>query len=282
MLAVFAGAIAVLMAYLVVTYYRGGRGRPWTTFEPRWAWHRAGIYFCFCYLASYTSGGMDRIVNSPVVTAAQKADPVWVAYTIGALAFILVAYAGVWAHFTPTFDRPRKPLMSAVFGFLWGSSSGQLFVAVWVLADKSALPTRGAWLLTYVILAAFQPNFHNIYWDHYIAPEHDTRMTQKIKALCCHIPNLAITLTYLALYGNYLIFVTLQVIACVAAGIAMRYPAPWATAGPLDFAHRSDARIPRATGYVSADPQTDPYTPFYRGWHPADDPGPTRTDVERV
>ena len=274
--------LVVTLVVLVTVYARTYLGKPWVTYDPKPAWIRAGIYFTVCYLLSYASGGMELLLTSPVVTAAQLENPVWIAYPLFALAFISVAYGYVWVRYTVVFDRPRNPAISALFGFLWGSSSGQLFLAVWLFANDTALPTWGAWLVTYVILGAWQPNFHNIYWDHRIAPEHDTRLTQRIKALGCHIPNLAITLTYLALYDNYLIFVALQVLACVAASVGMRFPAPWSTGGEHDYAHRSDARIPRCTGYESDDFTTDPYTPFYPGWHPADDTGSPARESART
>jgi hypothetical protein len=266
-LAVLAGAIAVLLVALVTLYARRYRGRPWVVYDPKPAWLRAGIYFCACYLLSWASGGMELILTSPVATADQLGDPLWILATLVAVAYIGVAYGIVWVRYTVVFDRPSTPAMSALFGFLWGSSSGQLFIAVWLFANDVGLPAWAAWLATYVLLGAWQPNFHNIYWDHYIAPEHDTRLTQRIKALGCHIPNLAITLTYLAIYDNYAIFLGLQVFACVAASLGMRFPAPWSTPSEHDYAHRSDARIPRCTGYASADFTTDPFTPFHPGWH---------------
>jgi len=135
-----------------------------------------------------------------------------------------------------------------------------------LLAGYLPVPAWGAAVAAFLVLAMYQPNWHNIYWDHYIAPEHDTPMTQVIKATCCHIPNLAIMLTYLTLYENYLIFVLAQVVACTSASIGMRYPAPWAKPSKLNYAVRTAARIPRCTGYIPADPKTDPYTPFYPGW----------------
>ena len=91
-------------------------------------------------------------------------------------------------------------------------------------------------------------------------------MTQVIKATCCHIPNLAMNLVYLTLYENYLIFVAMQLIACVSAGVGMRYPAPWAEPSKLNYAVRTAAKIPRCTGYIPENPKSDPYTPFYPGW----------------
>lgn len=266
MLNAVAAVLALALLALAATYAARYRGRPWTAYDPKPAWLRAGMYFCCCWLLSWASGAMELLVTSPFATAGQLASRNWWLFTAGVYAFILVAYAGVWSYYTVVFDRRRNTLVSAAFGALWGSSSGQLFLSVWVLAGRLGLPEWGTWLATFLVLASWQPNWHNIYWDHYVAPEHDTPMTQKIKALGCHIPNLVIGLTHLALYDNYAVFVSAQVIACTAAAVAMRFPAPWAAAGPLDFAHRTQARVPRCTGYVPADPRTDPYTPFHPGW----------------
>lgn len=266
MLDLFAIGISLVLVVLAVTWYTRYRRHPWDIYYPKIAWLRAGIYFCCCYLLSYWSGTMELLVTSPVARLEQLSDPGWLLFTAGVYLFIFVAYSGVWSYFTPVFERKSNRLVSAVFGFLWGSSSGQLFLSIWLLVGKAGMPEWGTWVVTFLILGAWQPNWHSIYWDHYIAPEHDTPMTQKIKALGCHIPNLAIGLTHLTLYDSYFVFVSAQVIACMSAALGMRYPAPWVTPSARDYAHRNNAKPPRCTGYIPQDPLTDKYTPFYRGW----------------
>lgn len=271
---VFALAVFAVLVTLVVLRQTRFRNHPWDIYYPKLAWLRGGIYFCCCYLLSYWTGAMRLLVESPLATPEQLADPAWLAFTAGLVVFILAAYPGVWVYFTPVFERRKNTLASAVFGFLWGSSSGQLFLSIWLLWGKLGLPEWGTWIATFLTLAAYQPNWHNIYWDHYIAPEHDTPMTQKIKALGCHIPNLAIGLTHLTFYDNYAIFALAQVVACVSAAVGMRFPAPWVAPSALNYAHRTNARPPRCTGYLPKDPLTDPYTPFYPGWKGPARPGP--------
>lgn len=266
MLNLFAGLLALVLTALVGLWLLRFRNHAWDIYYPRVAWLRAGIYFCCCYLLSWASGAMDLLLTSPIATPGQLANGTWAVFTAGLYAFILVAYTGVWVYFTPVFDRSRHPVVGAVFGFLWGSSSGQLFLSVWLLVGRLGLPEWGTWIATFLLLGAWQPNWHSIYWDHYIAPEHDTPLTQKIKALGCHIPNLAIGLTHLTLYDNYFIFVSAQVLACMSAAVGMRFPAPWDAPSARNYAHRTRARIPRCTGYIPRDPLTDPYTPFYPGW----------------
>jgi hypothetical protein len=266
MLTVFIFIVMLTGVTLAVIYNTKYRNHPWDIYYPKLAWMRAGMYFCVCYTLSYFTGAMELILTSPIVTAGQLDNPNWVWFTVGITVFIVGAYSILWSYFTPVFERKSNRLTSALFGFLWGSSSGQLFLSIWILAGYLPVPPWGSAVVTFLIAAMYQPNWHNIYWDHYIAPEHDTPLTQVIKATCCHIPNLAILLTYLTFYENYLIFVLAQVAACMSAGLGMRYPAPWVEPSKLNYAVRTNARIPRCTGYISENPKTDPYTPFYPGW----------------
>jgi len=264
---IFIAFVVLTGLSLAIVYNTTYRNHPWDIYYPKLAWMRGGMYFCACYTLSYFTGGMELILTSPLVTEAQLHNPNWIWFTVGITVFIFTAYAGLWSYFTPVFERETNILISALFGFLWGTSSGQLFLSIWILTGYLPLPAWGSAVAAFLVLAMYQPNWHNIYWDHYIAPEHDTPMTQVIKATCCHIPNLAIMLTYLTLYENYLIFVLAQVVACTSAGIGMRFPAPWAEPSRLNYAVRTDARIPRCTGYRPKDPKSDPYTPFYPGWN---------------
>jgi hypothetical protein len=266
----FVSAIAVILVVLIITYQLKFKAQPWDSYIPKIAWTRGGIYFCCCYLLSYFSGAMELLVSTPLFTQEQLDNPNWLIYTACSVTFIVIAYSIVWSYYTPVFKRDRNILISALFGFLWGSSSGQLFLSIWLISNMIDWPIWAAWIATWAVLGAYQPNWHNIYWDHYIAPEHDTPMTQKIKALGCHIPNLTINLVYLALFDNYLIFVLLQVAACTSAGIGMRYPAPWAAPSKLNLAARTNATPPRCTGYLVKDYTSDPYCYFHPGWKKPD------------
>jgi hypothetical protein len=180
MLKIFIALIIVTGLTLAVVYNTKFRNHPWDIYYPKLAWMRAGLYFCACYTLSYFTGGMELILTSPVVTAAQLNNPNWVWYTLGVTVFVFAAYSGLWSYFTPVFERKTNVLISGLFGFLWGSSSGQLFLSVWILTGDLPLPAWGSAVAAFLLLAMYQPNWHNIYWDHYIAPEHDTPMTQVI------------------------------------------------------------------------------------------------------
>ncbi|MEI6693990.1 MAG: hypothetical protein WCL12_04610 [Actinomycetes bacterium] len=276
-------AAAIILVILLGLYLRNRRWMPWNSYQAGPAWIRGGIYFCICWLLSYFSGGLKLILTSPLATSDNLNNTSWVGFTALCVGFVFMAYSVLWVRYTVRFNRPNKPLMSTLFGLLWGSSSGQLFLATWLFATKAVANIDASWVnkpvlagvIAWSLMGIWQPNFHNVYWDHYIAPEHDTALTQKIKALGCHVPNLAITLLYLGLFHNYAIFVGFQVIACISAATGMHFPAPWAKSSELDYAHRTvGTKVPRCTGYVSDDYTTDPYTPFHPGWT-----GPQKTPV---
>ena len=132
MLEIFIGIIAITGIVLAIFYNTKYRNHPWDIYYPKLAWMRAGMYFCACYTLSYLTGGMELILASPVVTAEQWSNPNWRIFTAGILVFMFVAYSVVWSYFTPVFERKKNVLISATFGFLWGSSSGQLFLSIWL------------------------------------------------------------------------------------------------------------------------------------------------------
>jgi len=271
MLEIFVALVALAGIVIAVVFNTKYKDRKWDIYYPHLAWMRGGMYFSFCWTLSYLTGGMELILNNPIFTEEQLNNTNWLIYTGCAFLFIVCAYSINWCYFTPVFERKKKWLPAIVFGFLWGSSSGQLFLSVWLLANMTGLPVWWASGAAFLVLAAYQPNWHNIYWDHYIAPEHDTPLTQVIKATCCHIPNLLILLPYLTIYENYTLFVGAQVWACVSACLGMHFPAPWDKPSALNYAERNEKK--RCTGYrpkgdatTIEDYRKDPYTPYYPGW----------------
>ena len=263
MLAVFATAIAVLMVVMLVIYLKGYRVQAEGEFSPQAAWLRAGIFFCFFYLVSYATGTMEAIVSQPIVTTEQLNDTAWQLWMAGLTAFILFAYWGIWSRFTIKFDRQLELLPQLLYGLLWGSAFGQMFLSIWHIAEMIG-PDWATWqvyLLAYVIITFWQWFLMDMYWDIYISPEHDTAFSIALKVPTTHIPNVTLGLIFFALYENYVIFIALQTLALVGCSLAMRMPSPWckqptlpARMGPSVF-----FGLPRCVGYLSPDPENDPY-----------------------
>ena len=265
---IFALFITILMCILFV-YYRRNYRTPeiqeleLTQFVPMAAWLRAGILFCLLYLISWATGVKEAILTNPIATEEQLADPIWWAWVVGLFAFILFAYWGIWARYTIRFDRKLDLIPQIVYGLLWGSAFGQLFLSLWHIS-KIIGPnwaTWQTWLLTYVLITICQWFLMDMYWDVYISPEHDSPKSIKLKVPLTHIPNMTLCLTFFALYENYAIFIVLQTLALTGASIFMRMPAPWSKE-KTPSANREPSKfggLPRCKGYTPDDPEKDPY-----------------------
>jgi hypothetical protein len=262
-LTIFSYSVAVLMAVLLAVYLKGHRVQAEGEFSPVAAWLRAGIFFCFFYLVSYFTGTMRAIVSEPLFTPEQLADPVWQAWVAGMTLFILFAYWGIWSRFTIKFDRKRELIPQLIFGLLWGTAFGQMFLSIWHVSSMIG-PDWETWqvyLLAYVIITFWQWFLMDMYWDIYISPEHDSAFSIALKVPTTHIPNVTLGLIFFAMYENHIIFIALQCLALVGCALAMRMPSPWckeptlpARQGPSMF-----FGLPRCAGYESPDPENDPY-----------------------
>ena len=79
------------------------------------------------------------------------------------------------------------------------------------------------------MISIWQALWQDLYWDVYVAPEHDTPASIRKKVIATHIPNVLVTLTFLVTHGNVAIFAMLQGLALTIATVAMRFPAWWET-----------------------------------------------------
>ncbi len=151
------------------------------------------------------------------------------AWTFAALVVVVVGYWVIWPRGTLTHGRPLNLPAVMVFGVAWGVSEGLLFLSVWAVADRW-LPWGWALAVTMLAVGAFLGLWHALYWDLKVAPEHNIEAWNLRKVLFVHVPNLAVTVPYLATYGSGAVFVGLQAIGLLGATRAMHFPSPWRTA----------------------------------------------------
>jgi hypothetical protein len=254
--------IIIVLVPLIAIYVTRFRHPHPEVFVPKAAWLRAGIYFCACYLAAIASGVFDELLSNPIATAAQLADKAWWLWMGGLTLLVTVAYWGIWARYTLRFDRRRDVIPQTVFGLLWGVASGMLFLAFYQVARAigGSWATWQVWLLAYVLITIWQWIWQDYYWDVYISPEHDSPWSIKIKVVATHIPNITACLIFFAIFENAAIFVALQTWALLGASLAMRMPAPWSReVTPPATRSTGLFGLTRASGYVSANPENDPY-----------------------
>lgn len=263
---------AILMLVLMVglfAYYRINyrteeiQQRELHEYIPAAAWLRAGILFCLFYLAAWITGTLEAVLASPIASIEQTANSRWLTWVVVLTAFILFAYWGIWARFTIRFDRRLDLLPQVIYGLVWGTAFGGMLLSIWRISDMVASDWQpwAQWLVGFSLIGLWQWLLMDMYWDVYISPEHDSPKSIRIKTIFTHIPNVTLCLIFLAIYGNYAIFIALQTLALVGCSIFMRMPAPWSRekTPPARRTRSIFFGLPRCGGYLPDDPENDPY-----------------------
>lgn len=207
--------------------------------EPGLAWWRAGAYFCVCLIVAWLTGALATIdLGATFVNDGSLTATGWWAFTALCVAVEIVAYWVVWPRGTYTLDRPRDLAWQVPFGLAWGICQGLMFLSIQFAISALPVSDLVVGILAFVAIATFQGLWHGLYWDRFVAPEHNDPTWNLPKVLCCHVPNLAVTLAYLTVIGNPVMFVAFQTVALLGSTIFMRFPRyparPWAVA----VAHR--------------------------------------------
>ena len=205
------------------------RGAVIDPYRPTSVWARAGVFFVIAWVFSAVTGTLGTLLDQPIATSDQLSNPRWIAMAVLCVVGVTILYAGTWARMTLVFDRRQYMMPALGFGIVWGLSTGQLLLSFYHLADGTDLPRWGVWIAAYLAISAWQALFHDLFWDVYVSPEHDTPRSIRLKILVAHIPNVTLALTFLVIWENYLLFVLIETIALVSATVFQRFPAPWAT-----------------------------------------------------
>ena len=209
------------------------RGKDLKQYDPRLAWLRGGVYFSACMLIARASGAWQAVFNQPLASAANRSDPGWILFSAGCAAILYVGYFLVWPRGTLSHGRRLDIPAVLIFGSLWGLSESLLFVAVWFAAANLIEPTWLVAVVAFIIISAFSGLWHQLYWDIYVAPEHNILEWNGRKVLFAHVPNLLVTLTYLAIYESFGMFVLFQTIVLLASTYFMRFPGFWSPASAV-------------------------------------------------
>jgi hypothetical protein len=217
-------SVAVVAVILQGALRQQARGHDPKTYNARLAWLRAGVYFGAGLCLSWLTGVLDAVLQRPLFTAEQLADPAWVTFTLVCIGIEVLGYWVIWPRGTRTYGRPLHWPTVLGFGLVWGVCEAQLLLSLWAIVEKFV---TARWLvvgLAFLIIAAFIGLWHTLYWDIYVAPDHNIPEWNLKKVLFAHTPNIICTLIYLALYGNAGMFVIFQTIALVGSTLFMRFP----------------------------------------------------------
>lgn len=187
--------------------------------HPARAWLLAGIYVALCLLVAQLSRTLDTL-QWPASTTSP-----WWPMALCTLV-IVIAYGFIWPRGTFTDGRRRHPL-TLIFGAAWGLAQGLWFLTLWRWIGALGWPAPIQVIASFVAIAGYAAAFQRLFWDQYVSPPHNLRAWNLRKVLCCHVPNLLCTLTYLALFDDGVLFVWWQMLALLLSAWAMRMPPPW-------------------------------------------------------
>jgi hypothetical protein len=194
-------------------------------YSPRLAWIRGGIYFTSGFILSILTGVLPMLISKPIATAEQLSNFYWWLFTLLCVGVIYFAYFYLWPRGTLTHGRELHLPQVLFFGLFWGLGEGQVFLSAWAVTEKFIGNVWLTTLVTFLIVGTFKGLWQSQYWDIHVAPEHNIPEWNLKKVLFGHIPNLICTLSYLAVFGNALIFLLLQTAGLMYMTYRMRFPA---------------------------------------------------------
>ena len=219
----FLFALISLLLFLVITLQN--QKQTVTGYSPRLAWIRGGIYFTSGFIFSILTGVLPALVSKPIATSEQASNLYWWLFTLLCVGVIYFAYFYLWPRGTLTHGRELHLPQVLFFGLFWGLGEGQVFLSAWAVTEKFISNVWLTALVTFLIVGTFKGLWQSQYWDIHVAPEHNIPEWNLKKVLLGHIPNLICTLSYLAVFGNALIFLLLQTAGLMYMTYRLRFPA---------------------------------------------------------
>ena len=216
-------ALISLLLFLTITLQT--KKRTVTGYSPRLAWIRGGIYFASGFILSILTGVLPELVSKPIATSEQISNLYWWLFTLLCVGVIYFAYFYLWPRGTLTHGRELHLRQVLFFGLFWGLGEGLVFLSTWAVTEKFSSNVWLTALVTFLIVGTFKGLWQSQYWDIHVAPEHNIPVWNLKKVLLGHIPNLIFTLSYLAVFGNALIFLLLQTAGLMYMTYRMRFPA---------------------------------------------------------
>ncbi|MHA2123951.1 MAG: hypothetical protein ACXABO_02220 [Promethearchaeota archaeon] len=214
--------------FMFLIYRKNFKGLSIDEWKPGAAWTRALIYISFCNIIIALSGTLDQILTQPIFTIEQISNSSWIFYCLFCFIYIFIAYWILWSRMTLTFNRKYYIFSEIIFGVIWGFSTGGLLLSIYHLWRLMNFPGWALYLFSFASSGLWQYFIQDYFWDVYVSPEHDTYKSIIVKTIVCHIPNLAISLGFLLIWNNYVIFITLFIFALTASSIFQKFPSPWA------------------------------------------------------
>lgn len=220
-----AGIALCAVISCIVGLTRRPKGRDARTYFPDTAWLIAGIYCGSGLLLSWSLGVLQALLSAPLLRPEQLETNAWLLFTGGYMAVLLIGYGAVWPAGTFNDKRHRHPLLTTVYGALWGLSHSQVFLCFWAVSERLGVESMWVSGISFVLISVYSPLYHQLFWDIRVSPPHNIERWNLRKVILCHTPNLALGLLWLTLWGNFGLWVILQTLCLTACAHSMRFPA---------------------------------------------------------
>ncbi|GMI38856.1 hypothetical protein TeGR_g2294 [Tetraparma gracilis] len=193
------------------------------------AWLQAFTFFSLCILLSWRTGVLSATffhpLPRPVDTLEEKL------FGASTFAVVLLGYWVIWPMGTVSYGRSKEcsltysAVMCTLLGVIDGACEAQLFLVFWAVIEASfGWPRWGTALLTFLVQGGFKANWDQLYWNKYVAPEHNVPTWNKWKILFVHVPNVLVTFSFFVSYGVAWMYVASQAVALVGSTNAMKFP----------------------------------------------------------
>jgi hypothetical protein len=196
-------------------------------YSPRLAWIRAWLYYCFVILFSWVTGVLGYIFDHPLVAPERWQDTTWL-IVVGICWLVSTwGYVYWWPRGTLTHGRKLYLLPTLLHGAFWGICAGLLYVSFYAMLEQFGFPGIVNALILVGVLSVYNINYQVGWWDIYVSPRHNIRVTNNGKVALSHQPFLIATLTLLIMYGDAGMYVLLSTFAMASSAIAMRFPPFW-------------------------------------------------------
>ena len=208
-----------------VTSWRSPRPLP-EVYRPRVAWVLAMQYFGACLAVAAAANVIGTILTRRPLGDGSFSNTTFTLWFVACVIVEVVAYGVIWPMGTLTHGRPRRAGWQLGFGLAWGICESCLFMSIWAVSERFIGNRWVAGLVAFTLISSFIGLWHDKYWDVHIAPEHNIPVWNPRKVFLCHIPNLCITLPFLAVYRAPALFLMFQTISLTLSVWFMRFPAP--------------------------------------------------------
>lgn len=195
-------------------------------YRPRRSWSFAIGYSATCWLVAALAGTLQLLGDQPLGPGDEASTVSFWAATGAVAILILIGYWVIWPIGTTTQSRKPHRVSSAIFGVIYGTSEGVLYVTAWHLTVSAWGSSLTTLLFLFLVIAGYNATWRNLVWDVWVMPVHNLVEWNTRKILWVHAPALLAGLSHLMIFEAPAVFIGFQTIALLGSAVHTRFPPP--------------------------------------------------------